>query len=103
MILRDPPMLRSPLFVGLDLTPLLQPQQQQPCPGGYFQPLSLHMTKSAEALLRAQGPSTAEQEMTSQQGACAQQTKQSGEMSALQQLAVILKQDVQWLQVGKPT
>ncbi len=100
VILRDPPMLRSPLFVGLDLTPLLQPQQQQPCPGGYFQPLSLHMSKSAEALLRAQGPSAAEQE-SPQQGACAQQIKQSGEVSALQQLGIILKQDVQWLQVGR--
>ena len=99
VILRDPPMLRSPLFVGLDLTPLLQPQQQQPCPGGYFQPLSLHMSKSAEALLRAQGPSTAEQE-SSQPGACAQQTKQLGEISALQQLATIFKRDMQWLQVG---
>ena len=98
MILRDPPMLRSPLFVGLDLTPLLQPQQQQPCPGGYFQPLPLHMSKSAEALLRAQGPSTAGQE-ESQESAGAQHTKHSQEMSALQQLAVILRQDMQWLQV----
>lgn len=97
VILRDPPMLRSPLFVGLDLTPLLQPQQQ-PCPGGYFQPLPLHMSKSAEALLRQQGPSTAEQE-NPLEVACAQQTKSSQDMSALQQLAAILKQDVQWLQV----
>ncbi len=99
MILRDPPMLRSPLFVGLDLTPLLQPQQQQPCPGGYFQPLPLHMSTSAEALLRAQGASTAGQEET-QESTGTQQTKHSEETSALQRLAAILRQDVQWLQVS---
>ena len=100
MILRDPPMLRSPLFVGLDLTPLLQPQQQQPCPGGYFQPLPLHMSTSAEALLRAQGASTAGQEET-QESTGTQQTKHSEETSALQRLAAILRQDVQWLQVSE--
>ncbi|KAK9903421.1 hypothetical protein WJX75_005160 [Coccomyxa subellipsoidea] len=37
VILRDPPMLRSPLFAGLNLTPLLQPQPQtQPCPGAWY-------------------------------------------------------------------
>ena len=97
VILRDPPMLRSPLFVGLDLTPLLQPQQQ-PCPGGYFQPLPLHMSRSAEALLRQQGPSPADQE-NPLDSTCVQQSKASQEFSALQQLAAILKQDVQWLQV----
>lgn len=36
LILRDPPMQRSPLFAGLNLTPLLQPQPQtQPCPGAW--------------------------------------------------------------------
>ena len=102
VILRDPPMLRSPLFVGLDLTPLLQPQQQQPCPGGYFQPLTLHMSKSAEALLRAQGHPDADQEIA-QQDACTQHAKHSQEGSALQQLVAILKQDMQWVQVCDQT
>ena len=35
MILRDPPMQRSPLFAGLNLTPLLQPMPPQPCPGAW--------------------------------------------------------------------
>lgn len=34
MILRDPPMLRSPLFAGLNLLPMPQPVQQ-PCPGAW--------------------------------------------------------------------
>jgi len=94
VILRDPPMLRSPLFVGLDLTPLLQPQQQ-PCPGGYFQPLTLQMSKSAEAFLRAQGPDQED----SQEEIGAQHAEHLQESSALQQLAIILKRDAQWLQV----
>ena len=50
VILRDPPMQRSPLFVGLDLTPLLQPQQQ-PCPGAYFQPQSTGSMQGTSVLL----------------------------------------------------
>ena len=34
VILRDPPMLRSPLFAGLNLLPMPQPVQQ-PCPGAW--------------------------------------------------------------------
>jgi len=35
VILRDPPMLRSPLFAGLNLLPMPAPAQQ-PCPGAWF-------------------------------------------------------------------
>ena len=97
MILRDPPMQRSPLFVGLDLTPLLQPQQQ-PCPGGYFQPLTLQMPKSMEALLRAQGTAP-EQEESSDAQSTAQHAEQAQSGSTLQQLSDILRRDAQWLRV----
>lgn len=35
VILRDPPMLRSPLFAGLNLLPMPTPVQQ-PCPGAWY-------------------------------------------------------------------
>ena len=35
VILRDPPMLRSPLFAGLNLLPM-PAHAQQPCPGAWF-------------------------------------------------------------------
>lgn len=95
VILRDPPMQRSPLFVGLDLTPLLQPQQQ-PCPGGYFQPLTLQLPKSMEALLRAQGAAP-EQEESSGAQSTAQHAEQAQSGSTLQQLSDILRRDAQWL------
>lgn len=97
VILRDPPMLRSPLFVGLDLTPLLQPQQQQPIPGGFFQPLTLQMSNSAEALLRAQG-SAAEEDAPEKQE-CTKDVEQARKIDALQQLVAILEKDGEWIQV----
>ena len=42
VILRDPPMLRNPLFAGLNLLPLPAPQQQ-PCPGAWFKPAALQV------------------------------------------------------------
>ena len=97
VILRDPPMQRSPLFVGLDLTPLLQPQQQ-PCPGGYFQPLTLQMPKPMEALLRTQGAAPEQEESLDAQST-AQHAEQAQNGSALQQLSDILRRDAQGLQV----
>jgi hypothetical protein len=90
-------MLRSPLFVGLDLTPLLQPQQQ-PCPGGYFQPLALHMPKSMEALLRTQSAAPEQEEALHAQSA-AQHAEHAQSGSTLQQLSKLLRRDLQWLQV----
>ena len=50
MILRDPPMQRSPLFAGLNLTPLLQPMPPQPCPGAWG---SVGSADAAHAALQA--------------------------------------------------
>ena len=99
VILRDPPMQRSPLFVGLDLTPLLQPQQQ-PCPGAYFQPLSLSTSTPSKALLEAQAPASEDTVSVAEQWQHARRkppAEQDG--SALQQLGSILQRDAEWLQV----
>ena len=99
MILRDPPMQRSPLFVGLDLTPLLQPQQQ-PCPGAYFQPLSLSTPKSSEALLRAEAPALEDTARRAEHWQLARPERPAEQdVSALQQLGSILQRDAEWLQV----
>ena len=99
VILRDPPMQRSPLFVGLDLTPLLQPQQQ-PCPGAYFQPLSLSTSKSSEALLKAQAPALEDTVWHAEHWQHARHNRPAEQdHSVLQQLSYILQRDAEWLQV----
>ena len=99
MILRDPPMQRSPLFVGLDLTPLLQPQQQ-PCPGAYFQPLSLSMSTPSEALLEARAPAVEDTAWRAEHTQHARHKRPAEQDdSALQQLGSILQRDAEWLQV----
>ncbi len=63
VILRDPPMLRSPLFAGLNLTPLLQPQPQtQPCPGAWCNNAT-STPLAAEALESQPQASTLHQEL----------------------------------------
>ena len=99
VILRDPPMQRSPLFVGLDLTPLLQPQQQ-PCPGAYFQPLSMSTSMSSEALLEAQAPAPEDTVSVAEQWQHVRHKRPAEQAdSALQQLGSILQRDAEWLQV----
>lgn len=57
VILRDPPMLRSPLFAGLNLTPLLQPQPQaQPCPGAWCNNASSAATDALDSQAQSSSP-----------------------------------------------
>lgn len=118
MILRDPPMQRSPLFAGLNLTPLLQPMPPQPCPGAWGSvasaeaahvlqareedntmgmPSAAHLVQGWRALVEHGRPESSPMMVTQQRGSAAAQSlllKAGGD--AVQSVRSVIANDLRW-------
>lgn len=102
VILRDPPMLRSPLFAGLNLTPLLQPQQQ-PCPGAWCNNAAAHGALMQSTSSGTESPAIAEAHTCADHEASSSQQPQPQaggvrEIGWLQSVQSVVSADAAWLQ-----